>query len=70
MVVPFPFPLSLDDPLEIDTAMKENTEECSMCHVNDPCASSPQLLDQIDIRWMVEMEWSCASLHTSTMSVK
>ena len=34
-----------------------------MCHVSDPCASSPQPLDQTVIRWMVEMEWSCASLH-------
>jgi hypothetical protein len=36
-----------------------------MCHVNDPCASSPWPLDQTIIRWMVEMEWSCASLHAS-----
>jgi len=34
-----------------------------MCHVSDPRASLPQPLDQIVIRWMVEMEWSCASLH-------
>lgn len=34
-----------------------------MCHVSDPCASSPQPLDQTVIRWMVEIEFSCASLH-------
>ena len=34
-----------------------------MCHVSDPCASSPKPLDQTIIRWMMEMEWSCASLH-------
>ena len=34
-----------------------------MCHVSDPCASSSQPLDQTVIRWMIEMEWSCASLH-------
>ena len=28
-VAPFPFPLPLDDPLDIDTATKENAEECS-----------------------------------------
>jgi hypothetical protein len=34
-----------------------------MRHVSDPCASSPQPLDQTIIGWMVEMEWSCAFLH-------
>ena len=34
-----------------------------MCHVSDPCAALPQPLDQIVIRWMVEIEFSCASLH-------
>jgi len=34
-----------------------------MCHVSDPCAALPQRLDQIVIRWMVEIEFSCASLH-------
>ena len=36
-----------------------------MCHVSDLCASSPWPLDQTVIRSMVEIEWSCASLHAS-----
>jgi hypothetical protein len=36
-----------------------------MCHVSDPCASSPWPLDQTVIRLMVEMGWSCTSLHAS-----
>ena len=41
-----------------------------MRHVSDPCASSPQPLDQTIIRWMVEMEWSCASLHAFSILSK
>jgi hypothetical protein len=36
-----------------------------MFHISDPCASSPWPLDQTVIRPMVEMKWSCASLHAS-----
>ena len=94
-VVPFLFPLPLNDPPDIAITTKENAEECSsslldvwmresewlfigweeetaglsMCHVSDPCASSPQPLDETIISWMVEIEWSYASLHASTMSV-
>ena len=42
----------------------------AMCHVSDPCASSPQPLDQTVIRWMVEIELSCASLHVVRVSEK
>jgi hypothetical protein len=39
-----------------------------MRNVSNPRASSPQPLDQTIIGWMVEMEWSYASLHASLSS--